>query len=57
MSRRDYYDDPDAPTAQVIVPAVTAFVMNDAGKVLLPCLLADGLATFPADRLAAVIRV
>ena len=35
MSRRDYYDDPDAPTAQVIVPAVTAFVMNDAGEVLL----------------------
>jgi ADP-ribose pyrophosphatase YjhB (NUDIX family) len=35
MSRHDYYNDPDAPTARRIVPAVTAFVMNDRGAVLL----------------------
>ncbi|WP_404960407.1 NUDIX domain-containing protein [Streptomyces sp. 147326] len=36
MSRRtDYFDDPDAPKANSIVPAVTAFVVNDTGEVLL----------------------
>lgn len=35
MSRQDYYNDPDAPAAHTIVPAVTAFVTNDAGEVLL----------------------
>ncbi|MEV7444683.1 NUDIX domain-containing protein [Streptomyces sp. NPDC091204] len=36
MSRRtDYFDDPDAPKANSIVPAVTAFVVNDDGEVLL----------------------
>ncbi|MFE7209315.1 NUDIX domain-containing protein [Streptomyces sp. NPDC057611] len=36
MSRRtDYFNDPAAPKANSIVPAVTAFVVNDAGDVLL----------------------
>ncbi|WP_030659180.1 MULTISPECIES: NUDIX domain-containing protein [Streptomyces] len=36
MSRRtDYFNDPDAPKANSIVPAVTAFVVNDNGEVLL----------------------
>lgn len=36
MSRRtDYFNDPAAPKANRIVPAVTAFVVNDAGAVLL----------------------
>ena len=35
MSRRDFYNDPSAPVAQRIVPAVTAFVVNDNGDVLL----------------------
>jgi ADP-ribose pyrophosphatase YjhB (NUDIX family) len=35
MNRRDFYNDPSAPTAQRIVPAVTAFVTNDKGDVLL----------------------
>jgi 8-oxo-dGTP pyrophosphatase MutT (NUDIX family) len=35
VSRRDYYNDPHAPRAQRIVPAVTAFIMNDRGEVLL----------------------
>ncbi|MGW1775685.1 NUDIX domain-containing protein [Streptomyces sp. NPDC002104] len=36
MSRRtDYINDPNAPKANSIVPAVTAFVINDAGDVLM----------------------
>ncbi len=35
MSRTDYFDDPVAPKAQRIVPAVTAFVVNDRGELLL----------------------
>jgi ADP-ribose pyrophosphatase YjhB (NUDIX family) len=35
MARRDYYDDPDAPTANSIVPAVTAVVTNSDDQVLL----------------------
>lgn len=35
MSRTDYFNDPSAPRANRIVPAVTAFVVNDDGQVLL----------------------
>ncbi|MFJ7912696.1 NUDIX hydrolase [Kitasatospora sp. NPDC096204] len=35
MSRTDYFDDPNAPRAQRIVPAVTAFVVNGRGELLL----------------------
>ncbi|MEU7063271.1 NUDIX domain-containing protein [Streptomyces sp. NPDC046161] len=36
MSRRtDYFNDPSAPRANSIVPAVTAFVVNNAGDVLM----------------------
>jgi ADP-ribose pyrophosphatase YjhB (NUDIX family) len=35
VSRTDYFDDPNAPKAQRIVPAVTAFVVNERGEVLL----------------------
>ncbi|MEV6729075.1 NUDIX domain-containing protein [Streptomyces sp. NPDC051364] len=36
MSRRtDYFNDPSAPKANSIVPAVTAFVVNDAGDILM----------------------
>ncbi|MGW0898724.1 NUDIX domain-containing protein [Streptomyces goshikiensis] len=35
MSRTDYFNDASAPKANSIVPAVTAFVLNDAGEVLL----------------------
>lgn len=34
MSRRDFYDDPEAPPPNSIVPAVTVAVVND-GRVLL----------------------
>ena len=35
MARRDYYDDPAAPAPNSIVPAVTAVVKDDEGRVLL----------------------
>lgn len=35
MARTDYYRDPSAPTANSVVPSVTAVVQNDAGHLLL----------------------
>jgi ADP-ribose pyrophosphatase YjhB (NUDIX family) len=36
MSRRiDYFDDPDAPAANSIVPSVNAVVTDDQGRILL----------------------
>jgi ADP-ribose pyrophosphatase YjhB (NUDIX family) len=35
MARVDYYNDPNAPKANSIVVAVTAFVQDDTGRVLL----------------------
>jgi 8-oxo-dGTP pyrophosphatase MutT (NUDIX family) len=35
MARRDYYDDPTAPRPNSIVPAVTAVVTADDGRILL----------------------
>jgi len=35
VARIEHYHDPDAPPAQRIVVAVTAFVPNDAGELLL----------------------
>lgn len=35
MPKTDYYDDPDAPQVNSIVPAVAAVVRNDKGDVLL----------------------
>lgn len=35
MPKTDYYDDPAAPSANSIVPAVLAIVRNDSGDVLL----------------------
>src|SRR5215467_2192797 len=32
--RIDYYDDPDAPTANSLVPSVNVVVVNDAGQIL-----------------------
>ena len=33
--RIDYYDDPDAPEANSLVPSVNVVVTNDAGEILL----------------------
>lgn len=35
MPKKDYYDDPDAPTANSIVAAVAAIVRNDDGDLLM----------------------
>ncbi|MGV9591432.1 NUDIX hydrolase [Streptomyces tendae] len=35
MARIDYFNDPDAPKANSIVPSVTAVAVNEAGEVLL----------------------
>jgi NUDIX domain len=33
--RIDYYDSPEAPKANILVPAVNVVVVNDAGEILL----------------------
>jgi 8-oxo-dGTP pyrophosphatase MutT (NUDIX family) len=33
--RIDYYDDPDAPSANSLVPSVNVVVVNDSGQILL----------------------
>lgn len=35
MGRRDYENDPDAPAANSLVPAASAVVVDDSGRVLL----------------------
>jgi 8-oxo-dGTP pyrophosphatase MutT (NUDIX family) len=35
MARTDYYDDPAAPKVNSVVPAVTAFVQDSRGRVLM----------------------
>lgn len=35
MARKDYYHDPNAPTPNSIVVAVTAFVQDDASRLLM----------------------
>ena len=47
MSRVDYYNDPQAPAANSMVPAVSAVVIDDAGRVLLHCRRDNGLWALP----------
>lgn len=35
MGRRDYYDDPAAPAANSLVPAASAVVVDDEGRIVL----------------------
>lgn len=35
MGRRDYFNDPDAPAANSVVPSVVAVVRNEHGEVLM----------------------
>jgi ADP-ribose pyrophosphatase YjhB (NUDIX family) len=35
LARIDYYNDPNAPKANSVVPSVTAIVTDDAGRILL----------------------
>ncbi|EHR50579.1 ADP-ribose pyrophosphatase [Saccharomonospora marina XMU15] len=47
MPKKDYYDDPDAPPANSIVPAVTAVVRNESGEVLMIERTDNGLWALP----------
>jgi hypothetical protein len=35
MGRRDYYDDPEAPMPNSLVPAASAVVVDEGGRILL----------------------
>lgn len=47
MGRVDYVDDPDAPTANSVVPSVVAAVINDEGKLLVIKKTDNGLWALP----------
>jgi ADP-ribose pyrophosphatase YjhB (NUDIX family) len=47
MGRTEYYDDPNAPVANSLVPAATVFVQDDAGRVLLIQRSDNGLWALP----------
>lgn len=47
MPRRDYLDDPHAPAATSLVVAVTAVVLDDAGRLLLIRRTDNGLYSIP----------
>jgi ADP-ribose pyrophosphatase YjhB (NUDIX family) len=47
MARTDYYHDPTAPTANSIQVAVSAFILNDAGQLLLIRRSDNGLYSIP----------
>lgn len=47
MARTEYYNDPTAPTANSIVVAVTVFVLDEHGRVLLIRRTDNGLWAIP----------
>lgn len=47
VPKKDYYDDPHAPKANSIVPAVTAVVLNDRGELLMIERTDNGLWAIP----------
>jgi 8-oxo-dGTP pyrophosphatase MutT (NUDIX family) len=47
MARVDYFDDPNAPVANSVVPSVTAAIRNDDGDVLLIHKVDNGLWALP----------
>jgi 8-oxo-dGTP pyrophosphatase MutT (NUDIX family) len=57
MARRDYYDDPDAPKPNSIVPAVTAVVADDRGRVLLIHRVDNGRWALPGGQVEVGERV
>lgn len=50
MARKDYYRDPAAPEANSIVVAVTAFVLDDANRVLMIRRTDSGLYAIPGGQ-------
>ncbi|WP_217162080.1 NUDIX domain-containing protein [Streptomyces sp. AC512_CC834] len=51
MGRRDYEDDPQAPQANSLVPAASAVVTDDAGRILLQRRVDNGLWALPGGRM------
>lgn len=47
MGRRDYEDDPDAPTANSLVPAASAVVVDGTGRILLQRRSDNGMWALP----------
>ncbi|MBI0376390.1 NUDIX domain-containing protein [Streptomyces albiflaviniger] len=47
MGRRDYEDDPSAPAANSLVPAASAIVVDDAGRILLQRRRDNGMWALP----------
>jgi 8-oxo-dGTP pyrophosphatase MutT (NUDIX family) len=47
MARIDYFNDPNAPKANSLVPSVTAVTCNEAGEVLLIHKTDNGLWALP----------
>ncbi|MFJ6780757.1 NUDIX hydrolase [Streptomyces yangpuensis] len=51
MPRRDYEDDPNAPVANSLVPAASAIVVDDDGRVLLQRRTDNGMWALPGGRM------
>ncbi|WP_327253342.1 NUDIX domain-containing protein [Streptomyces sp. NBC_01244] len=51
MPRRDYEDDPQAPEATSLVPAASAVVVDDAGRVLLQRRTDNGMWALPGGKM------
>jgi ADP-ribose pyrophosphatase YjhB (NUDIX family) len=50
MARKDYFRDPAAPKANSIAVAVTAFVLDDAGRILMIRRTDSGLYAIPGGQ-------
>ncbi|WP_018547455.1 NUDIX hydrolase [Streptomyces sp. LaPpAH-108] len=51
MGRRDYENDPDAPAANSLVPAASAVVVDDHGRILLQRRVDNGMWALPGGRM------
>ncbi|MFB6439175.1 NUDIX hydrolase [Streptomyces sp. NPDC056411] len=47
MGRRDYEDDPDAPAANSLIPAASAIVVDNSGRILLQRRRDNGMWALP----------
>ena len=57
MARREYFNDPDAPSANSIVVAATAFVQDESGRILLVRRSDNGLWAMPGGGMDVGERV
>jgi ADP-ribose pyrophosphatase YjhB (NUDIX family) len=51
MTRIEHLDDPDAPRANTLVPAASAIVADDRGRILLQRRADNGLWSIPGGRM------